>query len=127
MKKLIAAMLSLCIAGSSIQPAYKLFSPDILSADALYDTAKNGTLTVTAEKTTLTAGEEMLLTASGDDALSHTWSSSDPKVASVDSRGLVTAWGEGKAVISVESSRGGSGSITLTVKKRTLPKDAPAA
>lgn len=50
------------------------------------------------------------------------WSSSDPSVASIDSKGLVTAKAEGKATITVTANDGGvSSKATVTVNNKTVP------
>lgn len=46
-----------------------------------------------------------------------TWSSSNPKVASVDENGKVTAVGDGTATITATTPNGKTASITITVKK----------
>ena len=47
-----------------------------------------------------------------------TWSSSDPKVATVDNNGKVTAVSEGTAIITATSYNGKTATCTLTVTKR---------
>jgi uncharacterized protein YjdB len=88
------------------------------------------TIAVTAPAATLTSGSTEQLTATGTtptgdnltalqvpiaDPASHLWSSSDPRIASVDpSTGLVTARSAGTVTISVLSG-GVTGAVTLTV------------
>lgn len=51
-----------------------------------------------------------------------TWSSSDPTIASVDSKGLVTGKAEGKATITVTSKDGGlTSKATVTVSSKVIP------
>ena len=50
------------------------------------------------------------------------WSSSEPSVASVDSKGMVTAKAEGKATITVTAKDGGvSSKATVTVSNKVVP------
>lgn len=74
-----------------------------------------GTVTVELSKTSieLTVGETETLVATTSDGSAVTWSSSDADVASVSSRGLVTAQGEGTATITAKS---GEATATCSVK-----------
>ena len=50
------------------------------------------------------------------------WSSSEPSIASVDSKGMVTAKAEGKATITVTAKDGGiSSKATVTVSSKVVP------
>ena len=74
-----------------------------------------GTVTVELSKTSieLTVGETETLAATASDGSAITWSTSDADVATVSSRGLVTAQGEGTATITAKS---GEASATCSVK-----------
>jgi hypothetical protein len=77
--------------------------------------AAGATETVTATGTNVGGDDEPALTLPIADPASHVWSSSDPKVASVDpGTGVVTARHAGTVTISVESG-GVTGSVTLAV------------
>jgi hypothetical protein len=84
-------------------------------------TAPNSTLSVGGTETlaalgTQTSGDNLpVVTVPIADPASHVWSSSDPKVVSVDARtGAITARRAGSATISVRSG-GVTGSVTITV------------
>ncbi len=87
---------------------------------------------LTAQKTALTVGESVAVSAevlpadAGDKSLS--WSSSNPAVASVDTAGRVTAKAEGTARITAAAKDGSgiNGSIAFTVTKPQTQKPDPA-
>ena len=66
----------------------------------------------------LAKGKKLKLKATLPDgtASALTWSSSKPKVASVDQKGIVTAIKPGTAVITVRTYNGKAASVTITVK-----------
>lgn len=72
-------------------------------------------VTIALSKTSieLTVGDSETLVATTSDGSSVTWTSDDKDIASVSSRGLVTAQGEGTATITATS---GEASATCTVK-----------
>ena len=82
-------------------------------------------VTVTAQDTTIQAGKSTVVTAKVEPegtVQAVTWSSSDPKVATVDATGKVTGVAEGKAVITATASDGKTtGSVEITVTKAEDP------
>lgn len=91
-------------------------------------------ITVNPQKLDLKEGETHILTATvngtGSFSSDVTWSSSSPKIATVDNRGLVTAVAEGKATITATSNQDSSkqdiSSATIfppEIKKVTPPKE----
>ncbi|GGJ15617.1 Ig-like domain-containing protein [Streptomyces brasiliensis] len=95
------------------------------------DTESASTITVTGPKDPIAKGDHVTLTATGDqiggdntapftipvaDPASHVWTSSDPKVASVDrSTGALTAHRPGTVTVSVTSG-GVTGSAQVVVQ-----------
>ena len=84
-------------------------------------TVKKAPNRVTLDKSgtvTLAKGKKLKLKATLPDgtASALTWSSSKPKVASVDQKGVVTAIKPGRAVITVRTFNGKAASVTITVK-----------
>lgn len=78
-------------------------------------------LTLTAEKTHVTKGGTVAVTAADEtgaavDAATLTWSSSDETVATVDETGTVKMVGVGEATITAETAWEVAGSVTLTGK-----------
>ena len=78
-------------------------------------------LTLTAEKTQVTKGGTVAVTAADEtgaavDAATLTWSSSDETVATVDETGTVKMVGVGEATITAETAWEVAGSVTLTGK-----------
>ena len=78
-------------------------------------------LTLTAEKTQVTKGGTVTVTAADEtgaavDAATLTWSSSDETVATVDETGTVKMVGVGEATITAETAWEVAGSVTLTGK-----------
>lgn len=78
-------------------------------------------LTLTAEKTQVTRGGTVAVTAADEtgaavDAATLTWSSSDETVATVDETGTVKMVGVGEATITAETAWEVAGSVTLTGK-----------
>ena len=71
-------------------------------------------LTLNANKSTLTTGENIQLTVSGGTS-PYTWVSSNPAVASVDSGGLVRSLSTGLSSISVTDIIGASRSVNLQI------------
>ena len=72
----------------------------------------------------LSTGESAQLTAGliPEGAISTlTWTSSKPKVATVDANGLVTAVGKGKATITVKTANGKKAKCAVTVNKASAP------
>ena len=82
---------------------------------------------ITAPSSSVTVGGSMLLSVTSDSDISDTvsWSSSDNTVASVTDKGKVVGWKNGKAVITVTSSKGVSNKLTITVTDK-LPERKPA-
>ena len=78
-------------------------------------------------KNTVKIGSSVQLTASSNGTLSevYTWSSSNPKVASVSSDGKVFGWSAGSAVITVSTETGVKGTFKITVSSG-LPVKNPA-
>ena len=78
-------------------------------------------LTLSNKSATLTVGDKLSLTATVGPANTTnkkvTWVSSDPSVAVVNSKGVVTAKAEGKAVITATTSNGISKTCTVTVRE----------
>jgi uncharacterized protein YjdB len=87
-----------------------------IAVSAPSDTLTTGkSETVTATGTNVGGDNEPALTMPIADPASHVWTSSDPRIASVDpDTGSVTALHPGTVTISVESG-GITGSVTLTV------------
>src|SRR5262245_41115400 len=89
------------------------------------DYSASGGIVVTADDDTLEAFDETTqlhateVSSEGKTLRTKglTWSSSDPGIASVDGNGLVTAHGNGTAVIRVESDRGFAGSTEILVEQ----------
>ena len=84
-------------------------------------TVKKAPNKVTLDKSgtvALAKGKKLKLKATLPDgtASALTWSSSKPKVASVDQKGVVTAKKPGTAVITVRTYNGKAASVTITVK-----------
>ena len=74
------------------------------------------TVTVTPTVMTLTVGGTAQITATPSQAgVQLVWSSSDERVATVDPSGIVTAVGEGTAVITVTTNDGNTAVCTVTV------------
>ena len=78
-------------------------------------------LTLTAEKTQVTRGGTVAVTAADEtgaavDAAALTWTSSDEGVATVDETGTVKMVGVGEATITAETAWEVAGSVTLTGK-----------
>ena len=74
------------------------------------------TVTVTPTVMTLTVGGTAQITATPSQAGAQlVWSSSDERVATVDPSGIVTAVGEGTAVITVTTNDGNTAVCTVTV------------
>lgn len=84
-------------------------------------------LTLDQETVALTAGERAILTAtvSPQDATNRvvTWTTSNARVADVDSQGRVTAMGQGTAVITASCRDGFQAACTVTVQGSLLPYD----
>lgn len=59
-------------------------------------------------------------------ATAITWSSSDPTVATVDSKGLVTAQTTGKTVITATTKNGKTAACNIKVSKTTVPVHDPS-
>lgn len=79
-------------------------------------------LSISAEKTTLNAGDTETLTAVSDVSSSakYIWKSSDSSVVSVNENGTISAWHEGTAEITCTSKNGLlSATITITVLPHT--------
>lgn len=86
------------------------------------------TVSSDSEKTTLTkAGETLQLTVQITPANATnkkvTWSSSDPKVATVDENGKVTAVGDGTVTITAKTGNGRTATFTITVKIKPEKED----
>jgi exopolysaccharide biosynthesis protein len=95
----------------TVEPVLSSISVTVPSATL----AAGATETITATGTNVGGDNQPTLTLPIADPASHVWSSSDPKVVTVDPRtGVVTARHAGTATISVESG-GVTGSTTLTV------------
>lgn len=77
----------------------------------------SGKVTLDKASAKLAVGKTLTLKAavSGSSSAKFTWSSSNPKVASVDSSGKVKAVGKGIAVITVKASNGKTAVCTVTV------------
>ena len=79
---------------------------------------KNATkLNISGASSEMKVGETLTLTVSTDGTLEEifTWTSSNPKVASINQSGEVFAWGKGTATISVKSRTGLSAEYVITV------------
>ena len=78
---------------------------------------KAGKITITNQQNVLKVGESMVCDVESDGVLeeTYTWSTTDPKVASVSRDGKVTACKEGTAIITVKTNSGVSASMELTV------------
>ncbi len=74
---------------------------------------------INGTKTKIDVGETIQLSVVTDGALDEefTWSSSNPKIASVTQSGQVFGWGEGTAVITVVTSMGLTSEYTITVSR----------
>lgn len=72
-------------------------------------------LTVSKTSATLGVGKNVTLTATTTSGGTFTWTSSDNNVATVTSKGVVTAVGEGTATITAKDSKSGK-TVTCTVK-----------
>ena len=86
---------------------------------ALDDTAEPAGIQLNKKKATLTIGKKLTLkaTVNPEDAVTTlTWYSSNKKVATVSSKGVVKAIRKGTAVITVETSNGLKASCKITVK-----------
>ncbi len=80
-------------------------------------------LTINHKKATILKGKTLKLEAERDPITATekiTWSSSNTKVATVNSKGKVTAKGEGKATITAETSNGKKVKCKITVKVPTV-------
>ncbi len=121
------------------RPSWKtLLAAAILSAcgDSITDPPPSlASITVTLSATTLSVGQTAQASATLKDASGNgfvvqgdtvRWGSSNLAVATVSSRGLVTATGAGTATITA-SVAGKSGGATLTVSSTPPPPPAPVA
>lgn len=83
-------------------------------------------VTIQGDASTLKAGETIQLSAQTDGTLSEmfSWSSGDPKVASINQDGEVFGWRAGTAVITVTTQSGLSAQYTVTVTAGELTKPA---
>ena len=83
---------------------------------------------ISASKTEILAGDSVSITASetmrdaGTRAVSATYKSSSPSVATVDSDGKVTAIAGGRTLITAETEDGATDSIWITVKDKEASK-----
>lgn len=111
-KKTLKQTVTIKVANRPAATAVKLNA----TTKSLTKTGKNAT-----PKTTLTA---TVSPANADARL--TWSSSDSDVATVNSKGEVTAVATGKAVITVKTTNGKTASCTVTVRKSTVPVHDPS-
>ncbi len=78
-----------------------------------------GELVITPNMAPLAVGASTRLKATGG-GLQLTWTSSDPAVASIDSRGVVKAIAPGTATISVKDEKGNSGQANIDVRGITI-------
>lgn len=96
------------------------------TSGAVVVTTDDSTLEVFDETTQLHAaefsGEGKPLPSEG-----FTWSSSDPGIASVDGNGLVTAHGNGTAVIRAVSERDFAGTIEILVEQVAVAIESATA
>ena len=93
-----------------------------VSVNVIVPTSKN--VTVSADSVSLYKGETKTLTATTDlDGKKVVWSSSDPKIATVDSNGKITAISEGVVLITAtaedNSNAKATCTVTVSVKKVT--------
>ncbi|MDD6490609.1 MAG: Ig-like domain-containing protein [Firmicutes bacterium] len=77
----------------------------------------NKALTVKSAKATVKVGKTVKISATATPATKITYTSSNKKVATVDSKGVVTGKKAGKATISVKAN-GKTVKVTVTVKKK---------
>ncbi len=77
-------------------------------------------ISITETSSTLTVGESLQLNVEDKTNSRLTWTSSDSRVASVDSKGLVNALAEGTTTISVKNSYGKQASIVIRVKAKNI-------
>lgn len=90
--------------GSPVTPAVPVTDVKVSSAGQTL-TKKGETMKLTVDFTPSNATDKKV-----------EWSSSDPKVATVDENGTVTAVGNGTAIITAKTSNGKTATITITVK-----------
>lgn len=86
------------------------------------------TITSDSDKTTFTKTGETLqltfeITPTNATDKKVTWSSSDPKVATVDENGKVTAVGDGTVTITAKTGNGKTADFTITVKIKPEKED----
>lgn len=93
----------------------------VCMAVGLVACGEGGNVTITLSETTLTmtVGDTETLEATTSDDSGVTWSSSDESVAEVNSRGRVTAMGEGTATITATSGEA-TATCTVTVNPRPV-------
>ena len=78
-----------------------LSTPELLPAFAPVTTVEAATIKLNKSKATLIKGQKLSLKLKGTNA-KVTWKSSDKEVATVSSKGKVTAKGKGKATITAK-------------------------
>lgn len=82
-------------------------------------------ITVTAAKNYISVGEQLSLIVPYGERISST-SSSNPRVANVTGKGIVTGYGVGMATIYVYTENGGQGTFTVSVGAASTVVTAPS-
>ena len=87
------------------------------------------TAQITASATTIKVGESLALNLVTDGSLTQkvTWTSSNPKLASVNKSGEVFAWGKGTVTISAKSKSGLNSEYTLSILENENIKNPKSA
>lgn len=100
---------------------YELVTYNYTDKSDIYDVVH---VSLNKDKMTLTKGDSVTLAATMDPSYAFetmSWSSSDPRVATVDQNGAVIAVAKGSATITVTLSNGQSSSCIVKVKAKGAP------
>jgi beta-glucosidase len=100
---------------------YELATYNYTDKSDIYDVVH---VSLNKNKMTLTKGDSVTLTATMDPSYAFetmSWSSSDPRVATVDQNGAVAAVAKGSSTITVTLSNGQSASCIVKVKAKGAP------